>query len=114
LADTPPIILFDRCVGTAIPEALRLLDMKHVYHHHIQRAKIGKPPLSGKDKLFQHDTKDDEWMAYVAAEGWVVITQDYALPPTRRHLANQATRGEGLLPVGRASQKVRSDASFHA
>ncbi|MGQ0651555.1 MAG: hypothetical protein ACT4P4_04670 [Betaproteobacteria bacterium] len=72
-------LYFDRCIGTAIPEALRLLDMKHVYHHHIHRAKIGLPVERGKERLFPAEATDDEWMAFVAEKRWIVITQDYKL-----------------------------------
>jgi hypothetical protein len=73
-----PVLYFDRCVGTAIPEALRLLGMKNVYHHHIHRAKAGLRPEAGQVSLFHHDTPDDEWMAFVGAKGWVVLSQDYS------------------------------------
>jgi len=76
---TTPQLYFDRCVGTAIPESLRLLGLKNVYHHHIERAIVGLPPERGKTKLFAQEAQDDEWMAFVAAQGWIVFTQDYAL-----------------------------------
>ena len=53
--------------------------MKNVYHHHIDRVKVGLPPERGKVKLFPQEAQDDEWMAFVAAQGWIVFTQDYAL-----------------------------------
>jgi hypothetical protein len=53
--------------------------MNNVCHHHIHRAKLGLPIEHGRVKLFQHDTSDDEWMAFVAARKWIVITQDYRL-----------------------------------
>ena len=74
-----PTLYFDRCIGTAIPEALRLLDMKNVYHHHIHRVKIGLPTEKGKERLFAQEAEDDEWMSFVAAKSWIVFTQDYAL-----------------------------------
>ncbi|HTS20830.1 MAG TPA: hypothetical protein VMN79_03380, partial [Casimicrobiaceae bacterium] len=58
---------------------MRLLGMNNVYHHHIHRAKIGLPIERGSVTLFQHDTADDEWMEFVAAKGWIVISQDYKL-----------------------------------
>lgn len=73
-----PILYFDRCVGTAIPESLRLLGMKNVYHHHIHRAKVGLKPEAGQINFFRHDTPDDEWMEFVGAKGWLVISQDYS------------------------------------
>jgi hypothetical protein len=73
-----PTFYFDRCVGTDIPEALRLLGMNNVYHHHIHRAKCGLPIESGRVKLFDHDTRDDEWMAFVGAKKWIVVSQDYS------------------------------------
>ena len=72
------ILYFDRCVGTAIPESLRLLGMRNVYHHHIHRVKVGLKPERGQVNLFRHDTPDDEWLAFVGAKGWVVISQDYS------------------------------------
>jgi len=74
-----PVVYFDRCVGTAIPEALRLLGMSNVYHHHIHRAKVGLKPERDEKTLFGHDTHDDVWMDFVASRGWIVISQDYRL-----------------------------------
>ena len=72
------VLYFDRCVGTGIPEALRLLGLKTVYHHHIECSKCGVTPSRERLKLFAHDTPDDEWMAFVASRGWIVISQDYS------------------------------------
>jgi PIN like domain len=55
-----------------------MLGMKNVYHHHIDRAKVGIKPQRGMLTLFRHDTPDDEWMEYVGAKGWIVISQDYS------------------------------------
>ena len=82
-----PILYFDRCVGTQIPEALRRLGMKNVYHHHIHRAVVGETPTRDQQTLFLHDTPDDEWMEYVGERGWVVISQDYRLQLQRSTLS---------------------------
>lgn len=74
-----PILYFDRCIGKEIPEALRRLGMKNVYHHHIHRAIVGDKPTREQQSLFVHNTEDDEWMDYVGSRGWVVISQDYRL-----------------------------------
>ncbi len=64
-----------------------MLGLKNVYHHHIHRAKVGIKPERGRETLFQHDTPDDEWMAFVASREWIVITQDYSLHRERAVLS---------------------------
>lgn len=72
-----PILYFDRCVGTDIPESLRRLGMKNVYHHHIHREIVGEQPTRNALTLFEHSTADDVWMDYVGQRNWIVISQDY-------------------------------------
>lgn len=72
-----PIFYFDRCVGSDIPESLRRLGMKNVYHHHIHRSIVGEKPGPDGVSLFHHGTRDDVWMNYVGPRGWIVISQDY-------------------------------------
>lgn len=83
----PPILYFDRCVGTDIPESLRRLGLRNVYHHHINRSIVGEKPSRDRTTLFEHDTPDDEWMDYVGSRGWVVISQDYSLQLEQATLA---------------------------
>jgi hypothetical protein len=75
----PPIeVFFDRTVGTSIPEAMRLLGLKNVYHHHIHPAAVGMKPLVGQRGLFKHDIQDDVFLEFVGKRGWIVIGQDYS------------------------------------
>lgn len=71
-------IYFDRCVGTSLPESLRVLGLKNVYHQHLNpRVVPGWGWQPGQRHLFSHDTEDDVWLAEVGKRGWVVVGQDY-------------------------------------
>jgi hypothetical protein len=57
------IFFFDRSVGRAIPEALRILRLRvQVEYHQLH---------------FPADEQDDRWLPVVGAWGWLVIGQDY-------------------------------------
>ncbi len=57
------IFFFDRNIGRAIPEALRLLDLPvQVEAHHDH---------------FDQTEADDVWLSAVGSQGWIVISQDY-------------------------------------
>ena len=62
--------------------------MKNVYHHHIHCVKItGFKAERGRERLFQPDTPDDEWMDFVGSRNWVVISQDYSFHRERAVLS---------------------------
>lgn len=75
----PLTLYFDRNIGTRIPEALRLLGMRNVLHHHIHRGKVGEtlPIGRGQTSLFKQDEKDDVWLDFVGQRKWIVFGQDY-------------------------------------
>ena len=51
---------FDRNMGRSIPKAFRMLGLPVTYH----------------DQLFHEKTRDDEWLAHVGNEGWIVVSHD--------------------------------------
>lgn len=69
-------LYFDRNVGTRVPEALRLLGLRNVVHHHSPRSQLGLKPSAGRTALFGHDEPDDAWLGFVGERGWLVLTQD--------------------------------------
>jgi hypothetical protein len=71
-------IFFDRTVGTSIPEAMRSLGLRNVYHHHIEPKAIGMKPIPGQRTLFKHDVQDDVFLEFVGKRGWFVLGQDYS------------------------------------
>lgn len=67
---------FDRNVGTRLPEALRLVQLKEVVHHHTPRIQLGLPVVGGRTKLFDDQEQDDTWLRFVGERNWLVLTQD--------------------------------------
>ncbi len=57
------IFFFDRNIGTAIPSALRLLELPVQIEAHQDH--------------FDQDERDDVWLSAVGSQGWIVIAQDY-------------------------------------
>jgi hypothetical protein len=58
---------FDRCFGKRFPEALRKVQPPFtVEYHHDPRNKFH----------FKQETPDDEWLAKVGAESWIVFSHD--------------------------------------
>ena len=58
----PPVLFFDRDVGTALPRALEVLRLptrvEYLQNH------------------FPTDTQDDEWMPVIGTRGWILIGHD--------------------------------------
>lgn len=69
-------LYFDRNVGTCLPEALRLLGLKYVVHHHSPRSQLGLKAAAGHTALFDGGEPDDSWLKFVGDRGWIVLTQD--------------------------------------
>ena len=69
-------LYFDRNIGTRLPEALRLLGLRNVFHHHSPRSQLGLQTVAGRMKLFIDDEPDDSWLKFVGGKGWIVLTQD--------------------------------------
>lgn len=69
-------LYFDRCVGTRLPEALRLLGLKNVVHHHSFGSQLGLGAAQGHTALFDDEEPDDSWLKFVGDRGWIVFTQD--------------------------------------
>ena len=53
-------VFFDRTCGKKLPQAFQLLGVD----------------VRGHADHFDHNTPDDAWLAEVAANNWVVITND--------------------------------------
>ncbi len=58
---------FDRCVGAQIPRALQAFERFPVDVRFHQQ-------VFGSDRAAM---ADDDWMEYVAQQGWITLTQDY-------------------------------------
>lgn len=69
-------LYFDRNVGTRLPEALRLLRLKEIVHHHTPRSQLGLKAAKGQTALFDDEEPDDSWLKFVGDRGWLVLTQD--------------------------------------
>jgi hypothetical protein len=69
-------LYFDRNVGRKVPEALQLLGLKNVIHHHTPRTHLGLKPIKGQKGLFADNETDDSWLKFVGEKGWIVLTQD--------------------------------------
>ena len=58
----PPVLFFDRDVGTSLPRALDVLTLptrvEYLQNH------------------FPMDAQDDEWMPVVGARGWIILGHD--------------------------------------
>lgn len=69
-------LYFDRNVGTRLPEALRLLGLKNVVHHHSPSSHLGLKAAVGHTGLFDDEEPDDSRLKFVGDRGWFVLTQD--------------------------------------
>ena len=58
----PPVLFFDRDVGTALPKALDILKLPTQVEYH--------------QNHFSSDEQDDAWMPVVGAKGWILIGHD--------------------------------------
>lgn len=58
---------FDRCFGKRFPQALRTADPPFAVEFHHD---------PGNKFKFTQTTPDDEWLAKVGAEGWIVFSHD--------------------------------------
>ena len=74
-----PFLYFDRSLGKALPEALRILRVPNVVHHHTPPGLIGLPKKRGQSGLFAKGAPDDEWLSFVSARNWVSFSQDYKM-----------------------------------
>lgn len=74
-----PVLYFDRSLGKALPEALRLLQVPNVIHHHSPPALVGLKHRRGHNGLFADNAPDDEWLSFVGARGWIAFSQDYSM-----------------------------------
>lgn len=69
-------LYFDRNVGWKLPEAMKLLGLKNIFHHNTPRVHLGLKPIKNQKALFAPDETDDSWLKFVGEKGWIVLTQD--------------------------------------
>lgn len=76
---TGPTLYFDRSLGKALPEALRLLQVPNVIHHHSPPEAAGLKRRRGHNGMFADNAPDDEWLSFVGQRGWIGFSQDYSM-----------------------------------
>jgi hypothetical protein len=100
-----PALYFDRSVGRAMPEALRILRV---------------PNVILQEDFFRQDAADDEWLSFAGKHGWITFSQDYAMhrepapiAAIRAHRVRvfylwgaNATRWEKMRVFARAYDKI--------
>jgi len=74
-----PFLYFDRSLGKALPDALRLLKVPNVVHHHTPPEIVGLKRKRGHNGLFADDAPDDVWLSFVGSKGWIAFSQDYSM-----------------------------------
>lgn len=74
-----PTLYFDRSLGKALPEALRLLQVPNVIHHHSAPEIAGLHRRRGHNGLFVDNAPDDEWLSFAGQRGWIAFSQDYSM-----------------------------------
>jgi PIN like domain len=74
-----PTLYFDRSLGKALPEALRLLQVPNVLHHHSPPEAAGITRRTGSLSLFADNAPDDEWLEFAGRRGWIAFSQDYKM-----------------------------------
>ena len=62
MQQAPPVLFFDRDVGTALPQALGLLQLPTRVEYHQDH--------------FVGNARDDYWMPIVGSQGWTLIGHD--------------------------------------
>ena len=72
-------LYFDRSLGKALPEALRLLKVPNVIHHHTPPEIIGLRRRASHNGIFPEDAPDDDWLSFVGKRGWTAFSQDYKM-----------------------------------
>src|SRR5664280_1051461 len=74
-----PFLYFDRSLGKCLPEALRILRLPNVIHHHSPPECVGVDRVTGQSGLFAQDAPDDEWLEFVSRRRWIAFSQDYSM-----------------------------------
>lgn len=72
----PLTIFFDRSIGTSLPEALRVLGMKSVFHHHSHPLHCGIKPNGPQKSLFAPEEADDVVLSFAGQRNWIVVGHD--------------------------------------
>lgn len=110
-----PVFYFDRSLGTAFPEALRMLNLPNIIHHHSPPEVAGVRGRGRNRSLFADDAPDDEWLSFVGQRRWIAFSQDYKMHLEAAPLAAIKQHGVKVFYLWGADapkwQKMRSFAA---
>jgi len=91
-------LFFDECVGTAVPQALRLVNVDHVLYLQRQYARIIKQ---------QGRLDDVDWLRDAGRQKWLVVTEDLQMleQPQERQAIIDANVGIVFVRAGNESRR---------